>query len=235
MQRTVATKPPLLLSQQHACSYLPDKTARMLFINLDTHPQKHIYSLLAAQGFRRSGHLLYRPACENCNSCIPVRIPIDDFRPDKSQRRIWKRNQDLEVRQGSPEFVEEHYRLYQNYMNWRHFDENRMEPSALNYAALLAGHESFFIEFRTRSQLVCVAIADVLENALSAVYTFYSPDMQKRSLGTLSILWQIYEARRRKLHWLYLGYWISACKKMAYKDRFRPSERLTARGWEPMN
>ncbi len=235
MQRSVTTKPLLLLSQQHACSYLPDKTARMLFLNKDACTQKRVYSRLAAQGFRRSGHLLYQPDCEHCNPCLPVRIPIHDFKPDRSQSRIWKRNQDLEVRLCSAEFVEEHYRLYQSYMNWRHFDESHMEHSALDYAALLAGEESFFIEFRIGSKLACVAVADVLEDAHSAVYTFYSPDMQKRSLGTFAILWHIHEARRHRLRWLYLGYWIAASKKMAYKKRFQPLEGLTANGWELLN
>ena len=232
MQRALETQHPLLLSQPHACSYLPDKKARMLFVNNESGPQKHLYSNLAAQGFRRSGQLLYRPACEHCQACIPVRIPINAFSPNRSQRRTWKHNQDLNVRLCPPDFVDEHYSLYQRYICWRHNHKSGLIPSASDYAALLAGNQSCFVEFRSNSRLVCVAVTDVLDDALSAVYTYYCPEMHKRSLGTYAILWQIHEARRRNLGWLYLGYWIAASKKMAYKDRFRPFEQLSVRGWE---
>jgi len=117
-------------------------------------------------------------------------------------------------------------------MFWRHNHDNGHMPSASDYATLLAGHESCFVEFRFNSELVCVAVMDILEDALSAVYTYYCPEMDKRSLGTFAILWQIYEAKRRNLGWLYLGYWIAASKKMAYKDRFRPFEQLSDHVWE---
>ncbi|MDE2235204.1 MAG: arginyltransferase [Gammaproteobacteria bacterium] len=231
MQQALETTHPLLLSQPHACSYLPDKTARMLFVNKDSVPSKHIYSRLAAQGFRRSGQLLYRPACEHCHACIPVRIPVSDFSPNRTQRKTWQRNQDVDVRIHTPELTDEHYRLYQSYLNWRHPNETRFQTPASDYAALLAGQATCCIEFRIQSRLVCVAVTDILIDALSSIYTYYEPELHNRSLGTFSILWQIDAARRRNHHWLYIGYWIAASKKMAYKDRFRPFEKLTEHGW----
>ena len=233
MQEAVHAINSLLLSPEHPCSYLPGKTARMIFLDPGAASQNHVYSQLAKQGFRRSGNYLYRPGCEHCHACIPVRIPVDNFGPGRSQRRTWQRNQDLSAQLRPTEFVEEHFDLYQRYMNWRHPHGSMDKPSAADYAAFLTGHEAtFFVEFRLHGQLAGVAVVDALEDAFSAVYTFYAPDLPQRSLGTFAILWQIAEARRRRLRWLYLGYWVAESQKMAYKSRFHPFEQLTANGWE---
>jgi leucyl-tRNA---protein transferase len=232
MQRAVHRVNSLMLSPEHACNYLPDKMARMIFLGPDANSQIRVYSRLAEHGFRRSGPYLYRPNCERCQACIPVRVPVENFITSRSQRRTWRRNQDLSAQLLAAEFVEEHFDLYQRYMAWRH-PHNFMETTAADYAAFLTGNENtFFLELRLRSQLVGIAVVDELEDALSAVYTFYKPEMPQRSLGTYAILWQIAEARRRYLRWLYLGYWIAASPKMAYKSRFQPLEQLTDNGWE---
>jgi leucyl-tRNA---protein transferase len=233
MQGAVHRIDSLLLSPEHACNYLPGRQARMIFLGPGTTSQNRVYSRLAEQGFRRSGPYLYRPGCEHCQACIPVRVLVQDFRPVRSQRRAWQRNQDLNVKLRPAEFDAEHFNLYQRYMNWRHPDGGMDKPSAADYAAFLTENDcTLFVEFHLQAELVAVAVVDVLEDALSAVYTFYTPDLPQRSLGTHAILWQIAEARRRRLRWLYLGYWIAASHKMAYKSRFRPFEQLTANGWE---
>lgn len=222
-----------MLSPEHACSYLPGKTARMIFLGPSAGSRVRVYSRLAEQGFRRSGPYLYRPGCEHCHACIPVRISVEEFEPSRSQRRAWQRNQDLNTELRPTEFVEEHFDLYLRYMHWRHPRGNPDTPSAADYATFLTGNEgTFFVEFRLQAQLVGIAVMDTLDDALSAVYTFYTPEMPQRSLGTYAILWQIAEARHRRLRWLYLGYWIAESPKMAYKSRFRPFERLTADGWQ---
>ncbi|MDE2091612.1 MAG: arginyltransferase [Gammaproteobacteria bacterium] len=233
MQRAVHRINSLMLSPEHVCSYLPNKTARMIFLGPGAASRGHVYSRLAEQGFRRSGPYLYKPGCEHCHACIPVRLPVASFIPTRSQRRTWKRNQDLDAELRPAEFVEEHFDLYQRYMHWRHPHGSQDKPSAADYAAFLTGNDgTFFVDFRLQSQLVGVAVVDALDDALSAVYTFYIPDLPLRSLGTYAILWQIAEAQRRRLRWLYLGYWIAESQKMAYKSRFRPFEQLTADGWQ---
>lgn len=222
-----------MLSPEHACSYLPDKTARMIFLCPGAASQDHVYSRLAEKGFRRSGPYLYRPGCEHCHACIPLRVPVESFMASRNQRRTWQRNQDLNVELRPVKFVEEHLDLYQRYMHWRHPHGSLDKPSAADYAAFLIGNDdTFAVEFRLQTQLVGVAVVDALDDALSAVYTFYTPEMPPRSLGTFAILWQIAEARRRQLRWLYLGYWIAESQKMAYKSRFRPFEQLTSDGWQ---
>ncbi|HVA54466.1 MAG TPA: arginyltransferase [Gammaproteobacteria bacterium] len=233
MRRPVHKINSLRLSPEHACSYLPGKTARMLFLRPGANSQGIVYSHLSEHGFRRSGPYLYRPGCEHCHACIPVRVPVEDFRPARGQRRTWQRNQDVRVQLLPAKLVEEHFDLYQRYMHWRHPKGSLDKPSAADYAAFLTGNDpTFFVEFRLQSQLVGVAVVDALEDALSAVYTFYTPELPQRSLGTYAILWQIAEARRRHLRWLYLGYWIAESPKMAYKSHFRPLEQLTAAGWQ---
>ncbi len=233
MQDTVYTPYSLRLSPGHPCNYLPGRTARMIFLDPGAASQNRVYSQLAKQGFRRSGNTLYRPGCEHCRACVPVRIPVDDFTPVRSQRRTWQRNQDVNVQLRPAGFADEHFALYQRYVNWRHPGGSLDKPSTADYAAFLTGHQAtFFAELHLRGQLVGVAVVDALADAFSAVYTFYAPELPQRSLGTFAILWQITEARRRHLHWLYLGYWIAESQKMAYKSRFRPFEQLTANGWQ---
>ena len=234
MQDAVHNSLSLFLSPEHACSYLPNRTARTVFLDPRIETRNHVYSLLAEQGFRRSGPYLYRPGCEHCHACIPVRVPVNDFQPDRSQRRTWQRNQNLDVQLRPAEFFDEHFALYQRYMSWRHPGGGMDQSSPADYAGFLMGSNgnTLLAEIRLRERLMAVAIVDKLEAALSAVYTFYEPVLAARSLGTFAILWEIAEARRRNLHWLYLGYWIAENSKMAYKNRFKPFEQLSAGGWE---
>ena len=218
---------------EHACNYLPDQQATTLFADPDATLNNHLYSQLALYGFRRSGKYIYRPSCINCNACIPVRLPVTNFKPSRAQRRIWKRNQDLEVRIIIPEYSEEHFSLYKKYMDTRHPDGGMDEVEPDKYMEFLTcdWSDTQFIEFRLQGRLLSVAVIDVLETGLSAVYTFFDPDHASRSLGTLAVLWAINRVSEIPLPHLYLGYWIENCQKMSYKKKFQPAEQFLNGSW----
>lgn len=233
MMRNIAHPfPELLLSPEHACPYLPGKTARTLFVD----PRAAFrlpYDQLLTQGFRRNGAYYYRPRCQGCHACIPLRIPVSDFQPDRGQRRTERRNRDLSINLLPAEYCDEHFDLYLRYQRWKHPGGGMDQSSPEDYAGFLVSPPAGTVmaEMRLRRKLVAVAVMDLTADALSAVYTFYTPALPHRSLGTYCILWEIAEARRRGLAWVYLGYWIAASPKMAYKSRFLSHELLTAKGW----
>jgi arginine-tRNA-protein transferase len=217
----------------HTCSYLQEQQATTLFLDPSLPLDASLYAQLSEQGFRRSGEHLYRPHCQSCNACIAARIPVERFQPNRQQQRICKRNQDLQVRQITPQLSEEHYLLYASYIEQRHGDGDMHPPSREQFSSFLLRDLPFclFFEFRLESRLVAVAVTDVLPNGLSAVYTFFDPQLPNRSLGRYAILWQIDEARRRGLPAVYLGYWIKQCRKMSYKTQYRPIELFVNRRW----
>lgn len=234
MKENVHDRLALYLSPEHPCGYLADQAARTVFLDPQVTPQQSLYTAFAAQGFRRSGGFLYRPQCEHCQACVPLRIPVVDFRADRNQRRVWKMNRDLEISLHPTESNPDHFALYQHYLTRRHPGGGMDQHTPADYDTFLTSRWSntVSVEFRLARQLASVAVMDELDDALSAVYTYYDPELARRSLGTYAILWQIEEARRRGLRWLYLGYWIAASRKMAYKDRFRPFERFGSDGWQ---
>ena len=235
MKQDAGLRLELLISGEHPCNYLPGRTARTVFMDPQADMDDKLYSLLLAHGFRRSGPHVYRPHCDGCHACVPLRVPVKDFQPDKGQKRVWRRNRDLTLKVLPARFEPEHFRLYSRYLEVRHPGGGMDGAGEAEYNQFLMNSwgRSCMLEFRRGADLVAVAVTDELRDALSAVYTFYDPDMGERSLGTYAILAQIEEARRRGLEWLYLGYWIAASRKMAYKERFRPHETLGAGGWEP--
>jgi len=196
---------------------------------------RRFYGALVRGGFRRSGELVYRTYCDGCKSCIPIRIPVDRFVANRSQRRTWNQNQGLVIEEVPATFSEEHYRLYLRYQTQRHPGGDMAQSSAEEFFRFL-GNPRFegtaFFEFRRAGLLVAVSVVDVLDDGFSAVYTFYDTEQQARGLGTFAILWQIEEVRRRGGVALYLGFWIEESKKMAYKSQFRPYEILGENGWE---
>lgn len=221
----------------HNCSYLPDRQATTMFVDPRAHVDKRLYSQLTALGFRRSGSHYYRPHCESCNACIPVRLKVDEFRPDRSQRRVLKKNADLSCRMVRASFSERHYALYAHYIEERHADGDMYPPSREQFTSFLVkgATDSWFIEILDGETLVGLAAVDKLNEGLSAIYTVFDPAWEHRSLGTFAVLWQVEEARRLELPYLYLGYWIAECRKMNYKTRFRPIEALRDGHWQAMD
>lgn len=224
-------------TQPHACSYLPDQQATTLFLDPSQPMDVGIYADLSELGFRRSGDHLYRPHCQRCNACVPARIPVARFESGRQHKRIFKRNADIGVTAHRPRYTEEYFDLYRRYIEQRHSDGDMYPPSREQFSTFLVRELPFstFYEFRAAGRLLAVAVTDLLPNGLSAVYTFYDPDEDRRSLGRFAILWQISEAERLGLKAVYLGYWIKNCQKMNYKTQYRPIELLINQRWVGLN
>ncbi|WP_404362047.1 arginyltransferase [Marinobacter sp.] len=220
----------------HECSYLEDREATTMFVDPRARVDKRLYSQLTALGFRRSGSHFYRPHCEQCNACIPVRLNAGRFRANRSQRRVWRRNEDLRFNLVPARLSDEYYGLYARYIEERHADGDMYPPSREQFGSFLVegGTESWFLEMRKDTRLIGLAVIDLLDDGLSAIYTVFEPGEDGRSPGTLAVLWQVEEARRRNLPHVYLGYWIRECRKMSYKTRFRPVEALLDGRWQTL-
>jgi arginyl-tRNA--protein-N-Asp/Glu arginylyltransferase len=219
----------------HPCGYWPDRSARDLVLDPGDPRVPAAYGQALARGFRRSGDILYRPGCEACRACVPLRIAVDQFRPDRSQRRCLARNRDIQARVTPAGHTTERFALYRRYVRARHAGGGMDTMDRAGFAQFVVGSwtDSRFLELRLDGRLVAVAVTDLVEGALSAVYTFFDPRLASRSLGTLAILEQLAWARREGRRHLYLGYWIPGHEKMDYKQRFRPFERFDGRGWSP--
>jgi arginyl-tRNA--protein-N-Asp/Glu arginylyltransferase len=217
----------------HSCSYLEDQEATTLFVDPRQPVDQRLYSKLSLLGFRRSGHHIYRPHCSHCNACVPARIPIDSFKPRRGQRRIWNRNQDLRVARTDDISDDAAFELYHRYISLRHADGDMYPPEREQYEAFLNGvwDCTRYFRFYDKGQLIAVAVVDELEDGYSAIYTFFDPEADKRSLGTYAVLWEVEQARERNLDYLYLGYWIRECQKMSYKSDFRPLEVYINSRW----
>ncbi|KDE39398.1 MAG: arginyltransferase [Nitrincola lacisaponensis] len=222
------------VTPSHNCSYLAGLQAKTLFVDPQMLITTDTYSQLSELGFRRSGSHIYRPHCEHCHACQSIRIPVDFFKPSKSQRRLINRNSDLKIIRKAPDMKQEYFALYKRYIDERHADGDMYPPTPEQFHQFLVegALDSWFYEFRdANDQLVAVAVTDHLNRAMSALYTFYDPSLPNRSLGSYAILWQIAEAKRRGMDYLYLGYWVKACRKMRYKTAFRPLEMLIDGHW----
>jgi len=220
-------------SRRHDCPYLPDRDAVTLFADPDAPMNNDVYGRLSEFGFRRSGRMIYRPACPGCSACIPVRIPAERFRGRRIDRRVWRRNADLAVTATPPTYREDHFRLYRRYLKARHAGGSMDTEDPAQYLEFLTSpwSDTVFYEFRLREALLAVAVTDRLPDGLSAVYTFFDPDARARSLGQYAILWQVAEARRLGLGAVYLGYWIEQCRKMSYKGKIRPLQMYRDGQW----
>lgn len=233
--------PDLFLSLPHDCGYLSGKQASTVFVDPGTRIDVERYSQLLQQGFRRSGKLVYRPHCSRCSACVAVRIPVDQFRIRRSQKRILQRNTDLVVTESVPRFDEEHYLLYRSYQKARHSNGSmdQDDPQAYEDFLVKSNIDTRFFEIRmpagnNRAPLVAIAVTDVVVDGLSAVYTFFDPHQGRRGLGVFSILWQIRQAARLNLPYVYLGYWIRDCQKMSYKRDYRPLQGFVDGNWRAL-
>lgn len=226
----------LYLTSPHRCSYLPSREATTAFVDPKFSVDSAVYSHLSDLGFRRSGQYLYAPRCSSCKSCIPVRIPVANFRPNRQQGRVLRRNSDLEVTVVDAVDLDEHYPLYEKYIATRHKDGDMYPPSRIQYQEFIGTpwECTRFVEFRQAGKLVGCAAVDWLDKGLSAIYTYFDPALDSRSLGTLAILKQVEITAAAGLDYVYLGYWIRDCSKMNYKSNFRPAEYYLESRWLPL-
>lgn len=223
----------------YTCGYLPNKMAQSLIAAPQHLVDAKVYSGLIQQGFRRSGKFSYRPHCENCQECIPVRIILDQFSPNRSQKRAFKEHNNLTTAILPVGFHEEHYALYASYQRARHSEEKIQDETAPQendveqYQSFLcqSNVESVMVEFRENEQLKMVSVIDIVRDGISAVYTFYETKDTATSYGTYNVLWQTLWAKELGLPYLYLGYWIRDSKKMAYKQNYQPLEKLIDGEW----
>jgi arginine-tRNA-protein transferase len=236
--------PQFYLTAPSACPYLAGKEERKVFTHLVGERAAELNNILTQGGFRRSQSIAYRPACEGCRCCVSVRVIAEEFRPTRSMRRIVKRNADTvsEMRIAVP--TSEQYSIFRGYLDSRHRDGGMADMTVLDYAMMVEDShiETRIIEYRRREpgpsmpghragDLIAVALTDVLADGLSMVYSFFEPDEAGRSLGTFMVLDHIARAQGMGLAYVYLGYWVRGSRKMDYKSRFRPQERLAPDGW----
>lgn len=231
---SVLSKIKVYATQPHPCSYLDDQEATTLFIDPTAKINNDSYGDLSKIGFRRSGSHYYRPHCQSCNSCVPVRVPTQSFIPTRRHKRILSKNRDLKITEVAHIDSDEHYQLYEKYISERHSDGDMYPASEEQYRQFLVEENRFarYTEFRLGSKLIAVSVTDNLPDSLSAIYTYFDPEHEKRSLGSFIVLWLIQFAQEKQLHHVYLGYWIQECRKMSYKIDYRPVElRLNGR-WQ---
>ena len=231
--------PQFFITAPSPCPYLPGRVERKVFTHLVGQDARALNTQLSQGGFRRSQNIAYRPACEQCTACVSVRVPVASFDPGRSFRRVLKINSGVVARAVRPKATSEHYSLFRGYIDARHGAGGMADMSVLDFAALVDDTfvDNRLVEYRlctddgSPGRLIAVALVDLLGDGISMIYSFYDPEEARRSLGTFMILDNIARTRKIGVPYLYLGYWVRGSRKMDYKSRFLPQERLTADGW----
>jgi len=216
--------PKLYRSAPHPCPYIGDKTASTLLLDPAHRMNAALFGELLKSGFRRSGASIYRPHCDGCRACVSVRVPAREYRPNRAQRRAAARNRDASSTMKPAAFEQEHFELYCRYQSWRHRGDlmDHSDPAQYRESMVHSPVETVFIEHRIQGRLAAVSVCDLPADGMSAVYTFFEPELRARSLGTYAIIKQLDYVRGMGLEWLYLGHWVAGCAKMEYKTNFRP-------------
>ena len=220
------------------CPYLPDRTEQLVFTHLGAGSADRMHGVLAQAGFLRSHNIAYRPDCPACNACVPVRVRATAFSPSRSQKRIRSLNRETTSIVCAAEASQEQFDLFVRYQQSRHGDGSMAKMDFADYQAMVEDTpiKTFIVEHRDADgRLIACALSDVLADGLSMVYSFFDPAFSSQSLGTFMILDHMARAPALGLDYVYLGYWIENCEKMAYKDRFEPLESLSRGGWKPFS
>jgi len=236
--------PQFFMTAPNTCGYLPDKVERKVFTHLVGMRAAALNDLLTQAGFRRSQTIAYRPACDQCSACVSVRVPVDEFEPSRNMKRVLEANSDLVGLTIPNKATSEQYSLFRSYLGDRHSNGGMIDMSVLDFSLMIEDShvDTRLIEYRRRGPdtfingrgtgpLIATALTDILSDGLSMVYSFFDPELSDRSLGTYMILDHIQRTKKQGLPYLYLGYWINGSKKMDYKARFKPQERLGLNGW----
>lgn len=225
---------PLFVTAQLPCSYLDKQNSQSAFVHPSFSLNTAIYSQLIEQGFRRSGSEVYTPHCPSCSECIPTRLIANQFIPSRNQKRCIKKNIHTSVIVKPDKFDQTHYDMYMRYQQGRHQEGSMANSTKEDYMNFLASPwcNTLFVEFSIDGECAAVAIVDLLDNALSAVYTFFEPKFSQYSLGTYAVLWQIEHAKQMNLEFVYLGFWIKNCQKMSYKTQYQPIQGFVENEWK---
>ena len=231
--------PQFFITAPSPCPYLPGRVERKVFTHLVGQDARSLNTQLSQGGFRRSQNIAYRPACDGCAACVSVRVPVNTFDLTRGFRRNLRGNDDIESTVVKSQATSEHYSLFRSYIDSRHSDGGMADMTVLDFSAMVDDNfvDSRLVEYRVRSEteargrLVASVLIDILGDGISMIYSFYDPGEARRGLGTFMILDNMARVKRLGLPYLYLGYWVRGSRKMDYKARFLPQERLTAEGW----
>jgi arginine-tRNA-protein transferase len=231
--------PQFFITAPSPCPYLPGRVERKVFTHLAGQDARSLNTQLSQGGFRRSQNIAYRPACDGCTACVSVRVPVNTFEPARSFRRTLKANAGVSATVVKSNATSEHYSLFRAYIDQRHSDGGMADMTVLDFSAMVDDNfvDSRVVEYRLQGggeepgRLIGAVLIDILGDGISMIYSFYDPAEAARSLGTYMILDNIARVKRLGLPYLYLGYWVRGSRKMDYKARFLPQERLTPDGW----
>jgi arginyl-tRNA--protein-N-Asp/Glu arginylyltransferase len=218
------------------CPYLSDQKSASIIVDPDHQIDKDLFSTLSRSGFRRSGEMLYSPKCPNCSACVSVRIPSTEFKPSRGQKRVLKKNSDLQASIEEVRFEQEHFDMYFSYQQHRHSGSSMCDDDTSKYLSFIESSysRSKFLCFRLNGKLIGITVLDQFDGGISAVYTFFDPDYSNRSIGTYAILYALKLSKVHNIPFVYLGYWIDGSPKMNYKRKFKPLQGYIDRQWQQL-